>query len=103
MSDLIDREQAIEKIKEAADNWLISNRNDSYWKGFSMGTHIAIQTIVHEVPSTEKAGKWLIPQRKDVVSWNEKAYAECSVCHNIIFDARSMKFCPQCGARMEIE
>lgn len=48
----------------------------------------------------EKTGEWLVPQRRDSMSWNEKAYAECSICHEVIFDARSMKFCPQCGAKM---
>lgn len=62
-----------------------------------------IRTAVEHLPSAEKTGKWLIPQRRGVMSWNEKAYAECSVCHEVIFNARSMKFCPQCGARMEAE
>lgn len=65
MSDLIDREQAIEKMKEAADDWLVGHRTDPYWKGFSMGTHIAIQTIYHDVPSVE------VVRCRECVMWDD--------------------------------
>lgn len=87
--DLIYRGQVIQAI-------------DDYTKGKPLYEYpYQLIEVIRNVPSAEKTGKWLIPQRRDGMSWNEKAYAECSVCHEVIFNARSMKFCPQCGAKME--
>lgn len=71
-----------------------TEKDDELWKIPSIA-----EAPTFESPAV-KTGRWLIPQRRCVMSWNEKAYAECSVCHEVIFNARSMKYCPQCGARM---
>lgn len=98
--DIISKDQAIDSI---CINICGKSHNDcGFWKkNFEFCNACKFAFLVGSTPSAEKVGEWLIPQRRGVMSWNEKAYAECSVCHEVTFNARSMKFCPQCGAKME--
>lgn len=95
MDDLISRQAVIEALQN-----LYEVRNPFVGRNTTIDDCVE---IIQELPPTQQkkeTGEWLIPQRRDGMSWNEKAYAECSACHEVIFDARSMKFCPQCGVRM---
>lgn len=108
MSDLISRQAAVDEVHGAIYEFFDICDDDeespmTYKDEKLLELNKAITIRIKQLPPAEKTGKWLIPQRRGVMSWNEKAYAECSVCHEVIFNARSMKFCPQCGARMEAE
>lgn len=81
MNDLIDREQAIDAVSIGnLKPWLID----------------VLQEIIKEIPSAEKTGKWLDTTKEiGFPKWT------CSACGG---DGRGdYKFCPWCGARMDLE
>ena len=45
-------------------------------------------------------GKWIEPQREGCVSWDKRAYAQCSICGYKQYFGREKNFCPNCGADM---
>lgn len=92
--DLIDREQAIEKTRAVVNKWLIDIQEGSYKAGFSMGAHIAIQTIANEVPRIEATGKWLY------YSDNGRIRCKCSNCLTS-YGCLDTPYCPNCGFKME--
>lgn len=49
-----------------------------------------------------KHGRWIEPNDKGVVSYDKHAYAECSVCHTAEYLARGKRYCPNCGAKMDV-
>lgn len=76
MSDLIDREQAIDAVD-------IGNLH--------RGIVEALQNIISELPSAEKKGEW-------VKFSSMKHLFYCSVCGQL--GERYWNYCPNCGARM---
>lgn len=48
-------------------------------------------------------GHWIEPSRYGFWRYVESAYRECDQCHTPVYLAKRMKFCPECGARMEHE
>lgn len=94
MTDLISRRAAIKAIDDLPNCY--NGYSDTYDKAFIIGT-------LEEVPPIEsKRGKWI----------NDKGLYRCSVCNNlwtawwavIVPEERmykEMKYCPNCGARME--
>lgn len=50
-----------------------------------------------------KHGRWGEPNDKGVVSYDKHAYAECSVCHTAEYLARGKRYCPNCGAKMDLK
>jgi len=104
MSDLIDRQKALDAIQQRAD------RVDSVYSAFWEGLIIA-QDIVKNLPSAEperKKGTWI--EYPDCLKY-EDAYSDdqiaCSACHHVfsILDncTEEFNFCPNCGADMRGE
>lgn len=107
MSDLIDRNDAVEAIelkKFYITAYTYRGSNNGYFsegnplKQYNMGLDDAIKAI-NNLPSAEperKKGKWL--RRKDEDCW------ECSECHAVLenSDIRNHNFyyCYHCGADM---
>lgn len=58
------------------------------------------------VPTVEperKTGKWGEAHRRGVLTYAD-IYAECSACHSEpVFNGWEMRYCPNCGAKMEGE
>jgi hypothetical protein len=50
-----------------------------------------------------KKGRWIEPSNNGVWRYDQKAYAECSVCGKKQFLGYRMNFCPNCGADMRGE
>ena len=50
-----------------------------------------------------KRGKWIDPSEKGVYRFDNKAYAECSVCGKKEFLGWLKNFCPNCGSDMRGE
>lgn len=46
-------------------------------------------------------GRWVKPSPKGIVTYDEHAYAECSVCHKAEYLGYGMAYCPTCGAKMD--
>lgn len=89
MSDLINRQDAIEALTEAN----LKSHMDSVEGGQENRSAIR---IIMELPSAErKRGKWV---DKWHTLWKEEL-PMCSVCNNIsVFKSN---YCPNCGTRME--
>ena len=49
-----------------------------------------------------KHGSWEKAKPHGVVIYSN-AYAECSSCHSVIYLGWEMKYCPNCGAKMDGE
>lgn len=85
MSDLIDRQKAIEKFKEYVG--LSKNSCDA---------HHMILSILRSLPSKNIKGKW--QRRKGADCW------ECSQCHAVLenddLGMHNFYFCYHCGANM---
>lgn len=85
MSDLIDRQKAIEKFEEYVG--LSKNSYDA---------HHMILSILRSLPSKNIKGKW--QRRKDADCW------ECSECHAVLenddLGMHNFYFCYHCGANM---
>lgn len=95
MNDLIDRELTIEWVRATINNWLIDIQEGSYKAGFSMGAHIAMQTIANDVPPAGKTGKWLYYLD------NGQKRCKCSECLTS-YGCLDTPYCPNCGAKMEV-
>ena len=92
MSDLIDRQTAIDLIKE-------------YQEICEIGRDYVFDPIdvIKTVPSAQlerKCGKWIEPTRDGVLIYDKKAYAECSVCGNKEYLGFEKNYCSNCGADM---
>lgn len=52
-------------------------------------------------------GRWILPQKKGCLTYDESAYKECSECGEVTFLAKTkcgqMNYCPNCGAKMDLE
>ena len=82
MSDLIDRQAAIDAINV---------------KNVNKGIISALQSIIEELPSAQsepKKGKWI---------YNSPVTMKCNQCELVIkdWDWHRFNYCPNCGARME--
>lgn len=94
MNDLISRRAAIQAIDDLPNCY--NGYSDTYDKAYIIGA-------IEELPSAEqRRGKWI----------NDKGLYRCSVCNNlwtgwwavIVPEERmckEMKYCPNCGAKME--
>lgn len=62
------------------------------------------KTTATDTPMVEyapvKKGKWIKPSREDGLSYDERAFAECSVCGKKEYIGWEKPYCPWCGARM---
>ena len=87
MSDLIDRQEAIEAIVKE------SHKDGAY--GYVDASDAT--KVLNTLPSAERKGHW-------VKKWHTVFKEElpcCSECNN--FMAFRWGYCPNCGARMELE
>ena len=92
MSDLISRQAVL----------------DAFWKlnvELSPTAIWTIQNMVKDVPSVtpqQRTGRWI--QKEEEGDAEPFIIWECSECHCVDEDGKpSYKYCPQCGAKMEVE
>lgn len=121
MSDLIDRQAAIHAVMDT--DWYQQNRNKDMVHGANSSEHQAwykaedVYKALENVPSAQperKKGKWLrhpAYKQKDFCEWDV-----CSVCGTgchrrkygknpdgtMYEDIYGYRFCPNCGAEMEV-
>jgi len=55
--------------------------------------------IVDAVPVAH--GRWEEPEREGVMTWDKRAYAQCSVCKKKSYLGWHDNYCRFCGAKME--
>ena len=100
MSDVIDRQEAIKALKKLYDAWYVDS---DYTEGLTDGIDESIDEI-RNMPCAEKqTGFWIL--------WNypDNRYTKCSVCGEQ-YDQECLyiggdeypKFCPNCGAKMDL-
>ena len=104
MSDLIEKQKAVDAIQHRAD--IVDSVYSAFWEGL-----IIAQDIVKNIPSAEperKTGKWIdgiLYQDFDESEWEK---VKCSVCKNfvvkqIFYHDNKYHYCPYCGADMRGE
>lgn len=97
MSDLISREQAIRMYCgehcgcEPSECGLTHEQDGTEECG--------VVRFLKSVPSAEKIGKWTYHPNN--IPYLRRDKWECSVCHERI--EYIFNYCPNCGARMEVE
>ena len=99
MNDLISREEAITAIERAARK--LQAMDDSHSADKVISGLMKAMSIVGLTPSTEpKTGKW-----EEIC--NDHISGRCSACgweaHLYEDDVVGVPYCPNCGARMEVE
>lgn len=96
MSDLISRQAALDNA------WLVRYKDE--WHVTKTEQVVSVEDI-EALPTIDpvKHGKWVTPTREGVVSYDTKAYAECSVCGKKSYLGWQDKYCRNCGALMEDE
>ena len=64
-----------------------------------------ISEIIEALPTIDaeliRHGRWVKPNPKGIVTYDEHAYAECSLCHQAEYLGYGMAYCPHCGAKMD--
>lgn len=111
MSDLINRQQAIDVLEEQLDYLFMLNRKDnptveSKWYGVNWA-----RNTIAELPSAEpKVGKWeqLHIYRIEDTTIDTLQSTYCPICHRYhttpyIYSFNHYDYCPNCGAKMEGE
>jgi len=61
---------------------------------------MAIQTVDAE---PVRHGEWHEPEKDGSYVYDKRAYAKCSVCGGVEFLGYKKKYCPNCGAKMEVD
>lgn len=92
--DPISRQAMIKAIERA--------NGELYWNETLMENLVS---LAKEIPTidTVKHGKWVLPRDEGCVTYDKRAYAECSMCGKKSFLGWSDKYCRNCGARMDGE
>ena len=49
-----------------------------------------------------KTGKWVAAQKDGCVTYSN-AYRQCTSCNERVFLGNTMRYCPNCGAKMEVD
>ena len=100
--DAISRQAAIEAI-EALQLPIMREASSCYQFKFS-GMSEAKEAVVNlpSVTPQQRTGRWI--QKEEEGDAEPFIIWECSECHCVDEDGKpSYKYCPQCGARMEVE
>lgn len=86
--DLISRQAAIKAIENLQDCY--NGFSDTYDKACIIGA-------LEDVPSAQRTGRWVV--NRDSTGC---MYGRCTSCGMKHYEGRT-KYCPNCGARMEIK
>lgn len=79
--------------------------------GRKEGVDFVLDCPLPDIPTADvqevRHGRWVLPQKKGCLTYDESAYKECSECGEITFLAKTkygqMNYCPNCGAKMDRE
>ena len=99
MAEYIEREAISEEIRKY---YYKNPPNSSYGAGFDRGLDRAQRAIL-DAPAADVApvrhGRWI---EKDKYTFG--VMYDCSICDNRILDnGHSWNYCPNCGAKMDLE
>lgn len=101
MSDLISRADAIKHLKKRLYETALNNNTEHpYYEEIADNR---IDVWMNEVPSAQperKKGKWLITHD---IGLTTAVCSECKYMIGHIEGCEYFRFCPSCGARLEVE
>ena len=113
--DLIDRAAFVKemKMRQNAVEAAIENANvetyytdKEHWEGV-LGTFAEVKLTLDNMPTIEAVpvvhGKWEYPEPSGVMTWDKRAYAQCSACKQKAYLGRHDNYCRFCGAKMEVQ
>lgn len=116
MNDLISRQLTQKNDSNVLDTLDCVRRKDAIneiarWKGYLDEDMIArIQIGLKKLPSAQRTGRWIDGKVKHIKNGELRNVRECSECGSsyFVYDYynsvdETPKFCPNCGARMEVE
>lgn len=96
MSDLIDRQAAIDALSDEIT--ITGVTNAIIVKDYVQRVKRKLENLPSAQPE-RKSGKWVRGDAEKLT-----CSARCSICQNRVYEERSpYKFCPNCGAKMEGE
>ena len=95
MTDLIDRQAAIDAVRENCKNVLEGCNCDLFTAATYKVAHMHIEELLSLLPSVEKHGKWV----HDNPLTDTLVCTECN--YNIPTEELKTPCCPWCGARMD--
>ena len=110
MDDYISRQEAIKSLlelttfktkRELVERIESSIADENGWLGGVAECMDEIEDLPSAYVQPVRHGHWIEPSRHGVWIYDERAYRECDQCHTPVYLAKSMKFCPECGARMD--
>ena len=93
MPKYIDKDKLVNRLKECCATLVRERRFDDYVQGYSSAIGDMIDE--HEITEGVKRGKWL-PYRFGL------GVAKCSICGAVYDGGDSFRFCPKCGAKMDL-
>ena len=103
MSDLIDRQAAIDAIVNTVSRVGLHDNSEVARYGATFRQHEIID-IIETLPSAQperKKGKWAVRVIRG--NWADDVISTCSECGTTFRNLDVANYCPNCGARMEEE
>lgn len=113
MSDLIDRQAAIDEIEHELE--MINSALDSITLDFNARERLQqirdeareILNSIQKLPSAQHTGRWIGRHERGILSNPDSITYECSECGYSVYTVYGMprltNFCPWCGAEMKGE
>lgn len=106
MDDLISRQAAIDSLDEYIEEYSYDLDENGYHNPKWCAMQEAKMTI-QRLPSAERRGRWI---NGNEGIWNAVILPKCSICGETFYEMNvningeyPYNYCPNCGARMEVE
>lgn len=98
MAEYIEREAAVKELDRKYG--LLSGYHPQFYTGYQFAKKMMEQEPAADVAPVAH-GRWVIVD--DGVMIGDGKHMECSVCHTWKKDRIKTDYCPNCGARMDLE
>ncbi len=98
MPKYIDKDKLVNRLKECCATLVMERWFDDYVHGYSAAISDIMDEPTEDIQEVNH-GEWLL---KHVGAGH---YWECSVCHTnpCIYVTENTKYCPTCGAKMDLK
>lgn len=102
LDDTISRQAAIDALAKLVPYAICDESTESYTNGLT-----DTYNLICQLPSAERRGRWI---NGNEGIWNAVILPKCSICGETFYEMNvningeyPYNYCPNCGARMEVE